>query len=199
MKKATITSLLLLIMVFIGTSANAQDDRREAGKGKDPAFDIGDKTIALSIGFGADYSYNYYDGYAPVILPAFGVSYDQGIIEAGPGVVGIGGIIVGQFSHYDGPYGINATYANYVIGARGTWHLSILKDKNNKFDPYGGVLIGLRFFNYSETYDHYSSTSVNPAFGLFVGAKYNFAEHVGAFAELGVDVSLLRFGLNFNF
>ena len=165
----------------------------------EPAFDIGDKTIALSIGFGSDYSYNYYGGYAPVILPAFGVSYDQGILEAGPGIVGIGGIIVGQFSHYNGPYGINATYDNYIIGARGTWHLTILKNKNNKFDPYGGVLIGLRFFNYYENYDHYTSNSVNPAFGLFVGAKYNFAAHVGAFAELGVDVSLLRFGLNFNF
>ena len=197
MKKTSVTSLILLAMVFICTATTAQEDRK-ISKDNSPAFDIGDKTIGISVGFGADYSYNYYRGYAPVVLPAFGVSYDQGILEAGPGIVGIGGIVAAQFSHY-GLYGTNITYANYVIGARGTWHLTLLKDKNNKFDPYGGVLVGLRFFNYNDNYDRYKSNSVNPAFGLFVGAKYNFAEHVGAFAELGFDISLLRIGLNFNF
>ena len=197
MKKTSITSLILLAMMLVCTIANAQDNRKTAAE-KDPAFDVGDKTLGISIGFGSDYSYNYYGGYAPVVLPAFGLSYDQGILEAGPGVVGIGGIIDAQFSHY-GLYGTDITYTHYVVGVRGTWHLSILKNKNNKFDPYGGVMAGLRFYNYNDNYDHYKSSSVNPAFGLFVGAKYNFATHVGAFAELGFDVSLLRIGLNFNF
>ncbi len=197
MKKTSIASCMLLLLVLLAGNTNAQDNRK-VGKGQDPAFDIGDKTIALSIGFGTDYSYSYYGGYAPVALPAFGVSYDQGIIEAGPGIVGIGGIIAAQFSHY-GLYGTNITYSNYIIGARGSWHLTLLKDKNNKFDPYGGAMVGLRFYNYNNDYAHYKSSSVLPAFGLFVGAKYNFAEHVGAFAEVGFDISLLRIGLNFNF
>ena len=197
MKKASVTSLILLAMVFICTASNAQEDRK-VSKDNSPAFDIGDKTIGISIGFGNDYNYNYYYGYVPVVLPAFGLTYDQGIIEAGPGIVGIGGILDAQFAHY-GLYGSTLSYTNYVIGARGTWHLTLLKDKNNKFDPYGGVMVGLRFFSARNGYNNINTSSVSPAAGLFVGAKYNFAEHVGAFAEVGFDVSLLRIGLNFNF
>jgi len=34
---------------------------------------------------------------------------------------------------------------------------------------------------------------------LFVGAKYNFVENFGAFAELGYDISFFKIGLNLNF
>ena len=198
MKKISIASCILLLLVLLGTSASAQDNMKKANKDKEPAFDVGDKTLGVSVGFGASYSYNYYAGYAPVVLPAIAVTYDQGIMEAGPGTIGVGGIIGAQFSHY-GYLGSNIRYTNYIIGARGTWHLTLLKDKNNKFDPYGGAMVGLRFFNYSNNYNNITSTSVSPALALFVGAKYNFSKHVGAFAEVGFDISLLRFGLNFNF
>ena len=83
---------------------------------------------------------------------------------------------------------------------------TILSKKNNKFDPYGGVTVGLRIATYNDTYyssnyynDPYSYNSVYPIVGAFVGAKYNFEKNFGAFAELGYDISFLRAGICLNF
>ncbi len=40
---------------------------------------------------------------------------------------------------------------------------------------------------------------VTPVYGVFVGAKYNFAPGFGVFGELGYDISFLRIGLCANF
>ena len=44
---------------------------------------------------------------------------------------------------------------NTIVAVRGTYHLTILAEKNNKFDPYAGVVLGLRFNSYKDTYDDY--------------------------------------------
>ncbi|MES1223214.1 MAG: hypothetical protein ABUT20_47410, partial [Bacteroidota bacterium] len=81
-----------------------------------------------------------------------------------------------------------------------TYHLTVLKDKNNKFDPYAGVTLGARIYQYKNSYgSSYTDNSVYPTFGAFVGAKYNFAKSFGAFAELGYDISFARIGVCFNF
>ncbi|MEO6668262.1 MAG: hypothetical protein ABIN36_02230 [Ferruginibacter sp.] len=170
--------------------------------GNDAAFKKGSKTIGFSIGVG--YNYNYYGSYNT--LPAFAVTYDQGFFdEVGPGNIGIGGIIGLKSAHYNYAHNDKATWTNYIIGARATYHLTVLKDWNNKFDPYAGILVGVRITRYKDSY--YSSLGYNPysynsAYfekGVFIGAKYNFSKRVGVFAEAGYDISMIRGGLNVNF
>jgi hypothetical protein len=94
--------------------------------------------------------------------------------------------------------GTKASWNDFIIGVRGTYHLTLLKDMNNQFDTYAGVMFGFRVENFKDNYYQQSSSSVNPAAGIFVGAKYNFAEHFGVFAELGYDISVARIGINVN-
>ena len=191
------TFAILLLMLISGT-AFAQ---KSAGNAR-PAFDEGDNSIGAFIGFGVDY--DYFSNASRT--PAIGVTFDHGLIpNVGPGTIGLGGVLAYKAAHYNyGSNGYKATWTDFIIGARGTYHLTILKDKNNKFDPYAGITVGLRISSYKNTdYDarnvRYSSSSVNPIVGAFLGAKYNFAPSFGAFAELGYDISFLRMGVNFNF
>ena len=175
----------------------------------EPAFGKGDNTIGIAMGLGGSYHNNdfYSPGYSVsyVNLPAFVLSYDHGTFpEVGPGTIGIGGMIGYRYTFVDDLGDYDANWTDLVVGARGTWHLTILKDKNNHFDPYGGVMLGMRFETYKNTlYDDfeepYDRNRVLPEAGIFVGAKYNFSKFFGAFAELGYDISVFRIGLNFNF
>ncbi|MBS1744400.1 MAG: hypothetical protein JST81_15335 [Bacteroidetes bacterium] len=201
MKKSFSVSILKLAVVcvaaFFTIHASAQSKENEA------AFKKGSKTIGFSAGFGL--TYDYYGDYNA--LPAFAITYDQGFFEnIGPGNIGIGGIVgikTASYKYSNSKY--KATWNNYIIGARATYHLTILKDKNNKFDPYAGILIGVRIYKYKDSY--YSSYGYNPynynsAYlekGVFIGAKYNFSKFIGAFVEAGYDISFFRCGLNVNF
>jgi hypothetical protein len=192
--KMSLFSAALLITV---TVAKAQ-------RGGDGAFEQGSKTLGLTLGVGdgeGNYDDNGYNDHAG--LPAFAVIYDQGVFgDVGPGTIGIGGIISGKTS-WDNYSGGKATWSSFLIGVRGDYHLTILKDRNNKFDPYAGITIGARFNHYHDKADDgsydVSSNNSYPIVAPFIGAKYNFAEHVGVFAEASFDISLLRAGIAFNF
>lgn len=195
--KAGLFSTALLIAF---TTAQAQHSHNN---GDAPAFDEGSNTITLSLGVGdgeGSYDYNGYDDH--VGLPAFAVTYDHGIVgDVGPGTIGIGGIVAGKTS-WDNYGGGKATWSSFEIGARADWHLTILKDKNNKFDPYAGVTVGGRFDHYKKSPDggpDYNSSSSSVIFAPFIGAKYNFKPGFGVFAEASVDISILRAGVAFNF
>jgi hypothetical protein len=173
-----------------------------------PAFDKGDNTIGISVGIGGNWHssvYGYGYNYSYVDLPAFALTYDHGFFgDVGPGTIGIGGLLGYKYSFLSNYGGYDASWSDFVIGARGTYHLTILKDKNNHFDPYAGVLLGVRIHTYRNTYydefdNSYDAGGVLPATGVFVGAKYNFTKAFGAFAEVGYDISIIRIGLNFNF
>lgn len=197
MRKSTLLLTVLLSAIVQLALAKKTDS------GVKPAFDKGSKTLGLCVGVGVNY--DYYG--TAVQLPALGIVYDQGIIpNVGPGTIGIGGLLAFKTAHYNySSGGYKATWTNYIVGVRGTYHLTILKDKNNKFDPYAGVLLGVRIFRYNDTY--YNTWAYNPysyggayfTKGVFVGAKYNFSKNFGAFAEFGYDISNARIGLNFNF
>jgi hypothetical protein len=113
------------------------------------------------------------------------------------------GIKTAHFDYANGGY--KSRWNNYIIGVRGTYHLTVLKDKNNQFDPYAGIMLGVRIYRYKDTY--YDSFGSNPysyknlyfVQGAFIGAKYNFKSSFGVFAEAGYDISLVRLGLNVNF
>ncbi len=197
MKKAILKNLsFLVLLAALGISTTS--------KGNDPAFDKGSNTIGISIGLGRPYDYDF-------LAPAFAVSFDHGFFgHVGPGTIGIGGI-VGLKMSYDRLGEFDRSLTSIIICARGAYHLTILKDKNNKFDPYAGICLGLRINHYSDPYyDNYygahhsypysnSHHGADPIIGPFVGAKYNFTPYFGAFVEVAYDFSNLRGGLNFNF
>jgi hypothetical protein len=179
-----------LLMIF--TTANAQRS--------DVPFDKGSKTLGFTLGVGD--GENGYDDYTGDhnALPAFAVIYDQGVFaNVGPGTIGIGGIISGKEAYDDYGAGYKYTWSSFLIGVRGTYHLTILADRNNKFDPYAGITVGGRFNHYHDSGSDYTSNSSDPIVAPFIGAKYNFADHIGVFAEASFDISLLRAGINFNF
>lgn len=188
-----------LLLAATATDAGAQ--KKKSTGGKRAAFEKGDNTIGIGLGFGVEY--NYYGNV--VSLPSFVATFDHGMIgNVGPGTIGIGGIVGLKMAHYDYNNGYKARWTNTIIGARGTYHLTILKEKNNKFDPYAGVMVGFRILSYSDTYydytnNRYDASRVYPATGLFVGAKYNFTPSFGAWSELGYDVAFFKLGVNFNF
>lgn len=204
MKKSLTICLGIIGMSLVLNSnpTSAKEKDTKESNGKEAAFVKGSKTLGFAVGFGVDY--NYYGSVTP--LPAFGFVYDQGIINhAGPGTIGVGGLLAFKSAHYNYGNGYKATWTNVVFGVRGTYHLTLLKDKNNKFDPYAGVTLGIRIYKYKDTYyDHlgynpYNYNSAYPVAGAFVGAKYNLSKHFGAFTELGYDISFFRIGLNANF
>lgn len=168
-------------------------------------FHKGTHTLGVGLGFGVDYDY-YGDLTSP---PSFVLMYDQGVKDhLGPGNLGIGGVVAVKSSVYKyANGGYKAIWRNYILGVRGTYHLTLLVDKNNKFDPYGGVLAGFRMTTYDDTYynanpgvlDPYNYNNVYPVVGAFLGAKYNFTKRFGAWAEVGYDISFFRMGLCVNF
>jgi hypothetical protein len=170
----------------------------------EPAFDKGSNVIGLGIGMGVDYG-NYSGFYgSSTVSPTIYASYDHGFFsEVGPGTIGIGAVIAYKSS--SSKYlTYKSKYSSTIVGLRGTYHLTLLKDKNNKFDPYAGVTFGLRFNNYTDPYADYYNLSysynrTNAVAGVFVGAHYNFVPNFGAHAELGYDISFFRVGVNFNF
>jgi hypothetical protein len=184
-----LTVMLATVFIFQGNTSKAQ--------GGDPPFVKGSNTIGFGLGFG-DY-YNYV-GSGYTVLPAFTFIYDHGSFEkVGPGTIGIGGIISAKSRYYK--FGKDDKYSDnsFIVGVRGSYHLTLLADKNNKFDPYGGIMFGLQFRTRKDSYLDYTRSNVNPVSALFVGAKYNFTKNFGAFAELGYDISILRLGINVNF
>ena len=207
--KLSLTFSKFLIIVFAVVSLTTTQSLAQGGEAP---FVKGSNTIGISIGAGVDYGYGTRFGGHYSNHPAIAVSYDHGIINnVGPGTIGIGGVFGFKSSTYKYSYytsNVNGyrnykdTYTNFIIGVRGTYHLTLLADKNNKFDPYGGITIGFRIFDHNydgPVKDPYKYNSVYPIAGLFVGAKYNFVPNFGAFAELGYDISLFRVGVNFNF
>lgn len=197
--------IVAIALSLVSISAIAQND----GRG-DAAFNKGSSTLGFSLGAGVDYNYHRGYGYDSryVPLPAFAVTFDHGIVEnAGPGTVGVGGVIgfkSSYYNYYSASNKYRTTYTNFIIGVRGTYHLTLLKDKTTKFDPYAGVTIGLRIFDYKDNNPHYDDdlytyNTVYPIAGAFIGAKYNFSKNFGVFGELGYDISFARIGLNINF
>jgi hypothetical protein len=204
--KSTLTIAIAAMLMFaFNSDVKAQSKKKSKFKGERAAFHKGSNSLYLGLGVGIGYGY-----YGDIsTLPAFFMAYDHGIIDnAGPGNIGLGGIIAVKAATYKySAGGYKAVWRNYLIGVRGTWHLTALADKNNRFDPYAGVTVGARISTYEDTYykvnpaytNPYDDQRVSPIGGAFIGAKYNFARSVGVFAEAGYDISLFRAGLSFNF
>ncbi|TAH40566.1 MAG: OmpA family protein [Bacteroidetes bacterium] len=173
-----------------------------------PAFDVGSNTLGFALGTGVNY--NYYGNYG--FSPTFAIIFDHGTRSIYWGTIGIGGIVGYRSTTYNYSYGeYKAKWTNILVAFRGTYHITLLASKNNKFDPYIGIMAGVRINTYKDTYydwyysnygyrySSYRYNNVNALTGGFIGAKYNFAKTFGVFAEVGYDITVAKFGLNLNF
>lgn len=176
-----------------------------------PSFGVGDQALAL--GFGLGIRYGYPDNTA--ISPSTVVIYDVGLVEvAGPGTMSIGGIAgfkTARFTHTDASGGrvFRARWNNYLIGARAAYHFA-LGPGFERLDLYAGIMAGFRFQRFSrrESFgapvspylvQEFEQSQLRPIVGSFGGGRYNFTDQLGAWLEIGYDVSLIKAGLHVNF
>ncbi len=147
------------------------------------AYKNGDKLLNATIGLNSYYSRG---------LP-LGASLEVGITDN----ISVGGAF--DFTSWKYP-GTDYGYTFLYFGARGSYHVGeLLKIDSDKFDPYGGLGIGYYTAKYNGGSSVYSgSYGSNIYFFGYVGARYYFAEKLGAVVELGGGgVSNIKAGITF--
>ncbi len=134
------------------------------------------------------------------------VAYERGVMSDFLGVeklvLGLGAK-VGYYGYKEdfatmlGSYSYK--YSNIIIGANALAHYPLVE----KLDTYAGFLLG---YNVAKsTYSGPGAGSANSpsvggfVFGGVVGARYEFSDSVGAYAEGGFGISNLTLGLAFKF
>lgn len=156
----------------------------------------GQQDLHLGVGLGTTF---YGSGYRTV-LPPLNVSYEKGITDN----IGVGGYLGYASSRYN--YDVlnlryHWTYTYIIVGARAAYHYDLFE--NPKLDTYGGAMLGFAIakskFHSDDPLlneDNYTSPSSGGlTWSGFLGARYQFKEKLGAYAELGYGVSVLNLGL----
>lgn len=171
--------LLALSLSLNTTSLSAQN-----------VFNQGDGIVNIGIALGG---YGYANATS---LPAIGVSYDHGLSnDLGPGFLSAGGIVGFKTASYDYGADFRSRWTNIFIGARGLYHWDQLQ--SDKYNVYGGLVLGLRYFTFSDSNDFIpSSNSANLFLGGVVGGRYMFTPSLGAFAELGYSIGYATIGVS---
>lgn len=179
-----ITAATLALLFMAAAPLNAQ------------MYKKGQQDLHIGVGLGSTF---YGSGYRSVI-PPLNVSYEKGITDN----IGVGGYLGYSSSRYRYS-GYNSNYYwryNYVIvGARAAYHYDLFEVP--KLDTYGGIMLGFTFanarFHSNDPLVDESNYSSPGAGGVvwsgFVGARYQFKEKLGAYAELGYGISWLNMGV----
>lgn len=177
-------SLLVAIIVFACTNITAQNLTIEPGQ----------NFAHAGVGFGGF-------GYTNAsFFPAIGVSYDRMLMpEIGPGYISVGGAVGFKSATYKyniGNENFKDRWTNIFVGARALYHWDVLNQ--DKYDVYGGLVLGIRYYNYS--YDglglDVSANQIYPWVGGVIGAQYFFTRNIGAYAEIGYSISYLNLGVS---
>lgn len=179
---------LFVFAVLLGVSLNAQH-----------VFNKGTLLFNAGIGLGG------YNGAG--WIPSVHVSGEVGVIPTGDiGLVSFGGVVEYKYSSWGGTRintNYNYNYHQVLVGPRAYWHVHAFDSE--KFDAYGAVGAGVRFWTQYSGWDqvkqeYTSKAKVSPYGEVFVGGRMMFSEAFGLFAEVGWSpVSILRFGLTFGF
>lgn len=181
MKKLVTTCLILLCAAW---QVSAQQ-----------SFMEGDSYAGLGIGFGGNLYSGYY-GSGISRIPAISLSYERCIKEDlwdENSSLGIGGLL--------GYASASTDYwrsSNIIIGARGILHYSFIEN----LDTYTGLMLGYDIvsFKWKETeWGFGNASSSGFTWSWMVGARYQFNESVGAFAELGYGIAVLNLGASLKF
>ncbi|WP_022821985.1 hypothetical protein [Hymenobacter norwichensis] len=171
-----------------------------------PSFAKGTIGVNLGIGYGYGYGYGYSGfGGSTQSSPAISLSVEKGLVEGvGPGVISVGGLLGYKSDSYKWDIlgdDYKSTWSNIYIAARGAYHYNFTD--NPKIDTYAGLSLAARITrfstNYSDTYTESYGNGTSLDAGVFLGGRYLFTDKIGAFAELGYDMSYLKLGLTTKF
>lgn len=163
-------------------------------------FQTGEKVINVGLGIGS----TLYSGVGySTGLPPLSASFEYGLKELGPGILGIGGYLGVSTYKWEttlagSTYGWK--YSNIIIGARGNYHYSFVEN----LDTYAGLLLGYNIVNSSATGEWPlgitgSANASSFAYSVFIGGRYYFTDSFAAMAELGYGVAWLNLGIAYKF
>jgi hypothetical protein len=178
--------LFLSFVVLVSLSVSAQVNK----------YAVGTNAILGGIGLGSDLGSGFTYGSQS---PALSLQYERGLWEFGPGVISLGGYIgnktyTNNYFVTSNPYNYKVSYT--TIGARGAYHFTGLDVDN--LDLYGGLMLAYEAASLSYNQPGYSGLGGYGSkvdLGIYVGGRYYFSSHIGAFAELGYSVAILNIGL----
>lgn len=180
MKKLIFVTILLFSFVF---SASSQLKER-------------DNLLGGSLGFWAKRN-----------VPTFGISYENQVVQAGIGTIGIGGVF--RFYSYSFNYsnGDSRKYSFVSLGFQGNYNFNQISD--GKFVPFVGLVLG--YNSVSSTYTDVSKNAVyinDYAYssGMWVwgqaGFRYFFSPSVAGSVRINggnFDFTTLELGVDFKF
>ncbi|WP_338793547.1 outer membrane beta-barrel protein [Bernardetia sp. MNP-M8] len=175
MKKLFASVLMCALFIFSFSTAQAQYEQGQLdvnlGVGLLPTF-LGAGTTAK--------------------LPPIGLSVDYGVSDN----ISIGGYASYASATVDSFDEWNYTYT--ILGARGAYHFNV---SNDRFDPYGGALLGYNIVSVDYGDSAFTSGGAASAFtwSAFLGARYRFTDNLGVYGELGYGISILQLGVNLKF
>ena len=172
--KLILSMILMMTAAAATTSANAQ-----SVKGKN--------YVNAGIGIG---TYGLHGtGGLPITA-----SYEHGFTDQ---------ISAGLYLGYVGrKYADDWKYSYRIIGVRGSYHFNeLLKITEPSLDVYGGIAVFHRGFTlkYEAGGEKYKATDGDIGVGIHAAARYMFADHIGAYAEVGYGLSPLQLGVSFVF
>ena len=167
-------------------------------------------TVVFNAGVGVFSSIRYDQGTGVKRSPVLWLSGEYQVTELGPGPLGVGSSFDYQSaSHTDhlGSYFYQDNWTTKVLGVRGTYHPDILSDNN--YDLYGALQLSFNWIDYKFTSDdpsytrsvsnYYRNIENYASVNLILGGRCYFTENIGAFGEIGYDISYLKLGLVFKY
>lgn len=154
-------------------------------------FEIGTNVITANIGLGGNFG-NFVTSSQGL---GYGIGYERGIWDAGPGVVSLGGYI-GTKTLKNNSLLSESKWNYTIIGVRGAYHYTGLNVEN--LDVYGGLMLSYNILSFDGVG---VGTNFNnrPAATGFVGARWYFTESLAGSAEAGYGVAFLSLGVSFRF
>lgn len=169
------------------------------------AFEVGDNVAAFSVGLGGNYGAS--SAYTSQ-TPALGLGFERGIMDLGPGVLGIGAYVGYKSLAYSfaGPgFEYDWSWRYTIVGIRGNWHYNEWHGIS-ELDVYGGLLLSYNSVKWTDSTRYPSGFIITPSgassgvgLSALVGGRYYFTESLAAQLELGYGISYGSLGLALKF
>jgi hypothetical protein len=128
----------------------------------------------IGLGLGSPYVYSG----SSITMPPIHGSFEIALSDR----IGVGGL-VGYVASGKVPGNESNRNYNLIVGARGAYHFL----EHEHFDAYGGLMLA-----YNK-----GSIASEAILGVYLGGRYQFNKKLGAFAELGYNISWLSAGLSY--
>lgn len=168
-------------------------------------FGVGDNVASFGLGLGGNYGASaIYSSQTP----ALGLGYERGIMELGPGVLGIGGYLGHKSLGYRNAglgFEDDRSWRYLILGVRGNWHYNEWHGID-ELDIYGGLMLSYNSVKYTDNTIYpagfpITSSSASSGLGLsaLLGGRYYFTDALAGQLELGYGVSYASIGIAYKF